>query len=172
MRIYRQIEDADPTKPLTFTVDAKQMFVEWEEQQIQSHAPGDEACTVAFTRVPDMVKRLLIVLCVTNNVEEVDAFIMRTAIAFGEYQLALRLRFNPRDADTWVQAAQNAILAAYEKHNPLTQRECYKCVHGERLQGGINTFHEAWVGLMRGDEPLLIGETVSGSQKKYYMLRR
>ena len=107
------------------------------------------------TRVLEFVKQLLIVLAVTNAPENhngtalsVGPELVKAAIKFGDYVIAVREKLNPGDAWTHVQAMENSIIQWAKQHtnkaNPGSMRECRRVVHPERLPGGLGTFKLAW----------------------------
>jgi Protein of unknown function (DUF3987) len=78
--IYAQVSAA-PTEIRT-SPDAVAMFDKW-----WGATPRDRS---SEARIPDMVKRFLIVLAVTNSVDLIDPWLMQVGIAFGDHQIALR----------------------------------------------------------------------------------
>jgi len=108
----------------------------------------------AATRVLEFVKQLLMVLAVTNAPEDhngttlvVGSELVKVAIEFGDYVIAVRERLNPGDAWTHVQAMENAIIQ-WSRHtsktNPGSMMDCRRVIHPERLPGGLGTFKLAW----------------------------
>lgn len=94
-------------------------------------------------RLQDMVKRILIVLAVTNDVGVIEPWLMRVGIEFGNYQLALRQRYNPSDSWTWVQDAEEKIMSSLRKFGSLSKNNIRRLVHASRLKGGLETFNRA-----------------------------
>lgn len=115
-------------------------------------------------RILETVKQLLIVLAVTNADDAelwvgegltVGIDLMRQAIAFGDYEVAVREQLNPPDASSVVQAMENAILAWAKKHaskksQAKTRNECRRVVSPHRMSGGVGTFNLAWDNIIKG----------------------
>jgi hypothetical protein len=99
-------------------------------------------------RIPDIVKRFLMVLAVTNDRDAIDRDLMSVGIQFGEYQIAVRERFMPVDSFSWTQAFENKIITIHEKHGPMTRDKCRKLVHPDRSPGGFGEFLKAYGNLV------------------------
>jgi hypothetical protein len=102
----------------------------------------------ASTRTPAMLVRMLLVLAVTNDVQEISPQLVEQAIAFGDYQIQLAERFMPSDAMTWTAAFEELILRAFRKHGEagLTLNQVRRYVNPEKHQllGGFGPFLQAW----------------------------
>ena len=102
----------------------------------------------ASTRTPAMLIRMLVILCATNDVDEVTPELVAQTIAFGDYQVQLAERFMPSDAMTWSAAFEGLILTAFRKHGGagLTMNQVRRYVNPEKHQllGGFGPFLQAW----------------------------
>lgn len=102
----------------------------------------------ASTRTPAMLLRMLIVLAVTNGIQEITPELVDQAIGFGEYQIQLAERFMPSDAMTWTAVFEELILKAFRKHGGagLTQNQARRYVNPEKhpLLGGFGPYSQAW----------------------------
>jgi hypothetical protein len=94
-------------------------------------------------RIPDLVKRFLMVLAVTNDKDTIDRDLMTVGILFGEYEIAVREMFMPVDSFSWTQALENKVIAVHEKHAPMTRDRCRKLIRPERSPGGFGEFLKA-----------------------------
>ena len=101
------------------------------------------------SRVDDMVKRLLIILGVTTGRHTIDRELMAQAIAFGDYVIAAREKFNAPDSYTWIQANEDAIRKVGRRHAAaMTMNECRRRVQPGRKPGGIGPFLQGWKNLI------------------------
>ena len=120
----------------------------------------------AESRADDMVKRLLIVLAVTNDTNVIDRGLMTQGIQFGDYLIAVRERFNRQDSYSWVQSFELAIgRVAQKRKTAMTFREFEKYTNARTKPGGLGAFLQAWrnvitAGVLRQD-----GKTRSGTAK-------
>lgn len=115
--------------------DALTMYEDWWKQKDQAHA--------SETRIDGIVKRLLIVLARTNDVDMIHADLMEQAIEFGDFVIACRSKYNPLDASTWAQAFENLIIQAHQERGPMTPNKCRKVVRPERRPGGVGPYLQA-----------------------------
>jgi hypothetical protein len=136
-----------PGQEITFNEDAAKMLNDWW----YSFDNGK----VSATRILETVKQLLIVLAVVNAPENhedttltVGADLMHHAIAFGEYEIAVREQLNPDDSWSHIQAMENSIIAWAKKHmkrtDPKTRNECRRGIQPQRMPGGLGGFKIAW----------------------------
>jgi hypothetical protein len=107
-------------------------------------------------RILESVKQLVIVLAVTNLPEDhdenaavvVSADLMKSAIQFGDYEIAVRERLNPGDSWTHVQAMENIIIAWAKKHSgrrlPKSKNDFRRGIQPQTKPGGLGTFEMAW----------------------------
>ena len=77
---------------------------------------GTDRNKPSCSRVDDMVKRLLIVTAVTSGQNTVDRRLMTEAVAFGDYIIAAREKFNPNDSYSYTQAFEDAIRRVGHQH--------------------------------------------------------
>lgn len=134
--------------------------------QIKKDATQFEICEEAFeifdrwwsakeqarsseVRVDGVVKRILIILARTNDVEVIGPDLVNQAIEFGDFVIACREKFNPLDATTWVQMFENLIISTYQKHGDLSKRNCRRFVHPERRSGGVGPFLQAFDNMVK-----------------------
>ena len=112
------------------------------------------------TRILETVKQIVIVLAVTNlpedNVDDVVMIppeLMRQAIEFGNYEIAVRERLNPNDSWSLVQAMENKIIEWSKKNAsrvlPKSKNDVRRGVHPHRLPGGLTAFNNAWDACVR-----------------------
>jgi Protein of unknown function (DUF3987) len=137
-RLREQV--AQPPQKIRIAVDASNMFQDW-----WTGAPRDKASEI---RIPDIVKRLLIVLATTNDTDTISVDLMSQGIAFGDYEIAVRERFNPVDASSWTQAFENEIERVYKRRGELTLNDCRRFVHPNRKPGGAGPFLQAFKNLV------------------------
>jgi Bifunctional DNA primase/polymerase, N-terminal len=136
-------------------------------------------------RVLDMVKRMLVVLTVTNpsdkdsrvddlgdeNIRYVSDELVKQACAFGDYVIEMRDRLNPMDSYTFVQSFENSIMRVFEQHptRPFTEAQVISRVNVAKKPGGLGPFHQAWKNHLKADHLAVVGTTRKGTplyQKK------
>ncbi len=140
-----------PPQNVALTPEAAVMLDKW-------WASADRTKESA-TRVLDIIKQLLIVLAVVNASDDdlhhasdyslaVEPDLMKQAIAFGEYVIAIRERLNPADSWSNLQAMENSVIEWARKNTsrkePKTRNECRRGVQPQRKPGGLATFNFAW----------------------------
>jgi hypothetical protein len=149
--IRQQIDGCSPTL-LTMTAEAEGAFKAWWES-----IPKDKPSTV---RVEALVKRFLMVLAVTNDADVIGSGLMATGVAFGDYIIAVRDRFNPADASSWVHAFENKIVACHERVGvPITRNHCRRLLHPERHPGGFGDFIRAYSNVIQAGRLVPRGKT-------------
>jgi cytochrome c556 len=119
------------------------------------------------TRIDDIIKRLLIVLARTNDVETINRDLMQQAIEFGDFVIACRDKYNPLDSSTWCQMQENLIIQIFQKHGNLTANQCRRAVHPERRPGGAGPFLQAFKNLTSTG---ILREAGSTQRAKIYRL--
>jgi hypothetical protein len=118
------------------------------------------------SRVEDMVKRLCIVLAVTNDTVTVGPDLMRQAIQFGDYVIAVREKFNPADSHSWTQAFENQIITVAERRKiAMTMNDFRRLIHPHRKPGGLGPYLQAWKNTLAAGILKLDGKTVQGTGK-------
>jgi Bifunctional DNA primase/polymerase, N-terminal len=136
-----QCTDTGALKIIGISHDLSEQLRTWWKECSNSHPK-------ASTRTPAMLIRILVVLCVTNDVDEVTPELVAQAIAFGGYQVRLAERFMPSDAMTWSAAFEELILTMFRKHGGagLTMNQVRRYVNPEKHQllGGFGPFLQAW----------------------------
>ena len=149
--IRQQIEGCSLTL-LTMTAEAEAAFKAWWES-----IPKDKPSTV---RVEALVKRFLMVLAVTNDTDMIGSGLMAVGVAFGDYIIAVRDRFNPADASSWVHAFENKIVACHERVGvPITRNHCRRLLHPERHPGGFGDFIRAYGNVIQAGRLVPRGKT-------------
>ena len=148
-RLMEQIKQ--PGAYFDIDADALAMYDKWWSAKDQSKA--------SETRVDGVVKRLLIVLARTNDVETINADLMEQAIEFGDFIIACRDKYNPLDASTWSQMFENLIIQAHQKHGDMTPNQCRRAVHPERRPGGAGPFLQAYKNLTQAGMLRLVTKT-------------
>jgi hypothetical protein len=150
-RIRQQIESCGPTL-IRMTPDAEEVFKTWWES-----VPKDNPSTV---RVEALVKRFLMVSAVTSDTDVIGFGLMATGIAFGDYIITVRDRFNPADAYSWVQAFEKKIEKCHERQAvPMTRDRCRKLVHPDRCPGGYGDFIRAYGNLIQAGRLTVQGKS-------------
>jgi len=136
-----------PGQTIRLTEDARRKLNEWWTR-IDTRNPNT-------TRILETVKQLLIVLTVTNLLDNHTGTIaicgpelVQAAIQFGDYEIAIRERLNPGDSWSNIQAMENGIITWFRKHaarnSPKTRNDCRRGIHPQRLPGGLGAFIMAW----------------------------
>jgi Bifunctional DNA primase/polymerase, N-terminal/Protein of unknown function (DUF3987) len=144
-----QDQAAKPGQIVKLDAEAAGMLRDW-----WSKCPRDKP---SESRVDDMVKRLLIVLAVTNDTQTITRDLMDQGIRFGEYIIATREKFNPMDSHSWTQAFEQAIEKVAQRHRvPMTLTDFRRFVQPTRRPGGIGPFLQGWknmiaAGLLKPD---------------------
>lgn len=136
-----------PGQTVRLSNEARAMLIDWWG----SIDSGKQSAT----RILEAVKQLLIVLAVTNaphdhtgTIVVVGPELMRHAIHFGNYEIAVRERLNPGDSWSNIQAMENSIIGWFRKHaartNPKTRNDCRRGIRPDRMPGGIGSFLMGW----------------------------
>ncbi len=128
-----------PGQVISLTSDARQALVAWWDQ----YEPWDKP---SISRVDGFVKRLLIVLAVTNGVTEVGLDLVDVATKLGDYVIAVREKFNPVDSYSWTQAFENSILDIFKKRSgqAFTMNDIRRFIRPDKKPGGLQAFQQAW----------------------------
>lgn len=155
-----------PGQTIQLTPDAEKVFVDWWTQYRINRR--DSA-----TRVLDLVKRMIIVLAVTNEHDDllaenaiyVEPSLVKMACQFGDYVVQVREQLNPTDSYTYEQAFSNGIVDVLKRHpdRPLTQREVRQLLNTDRKPGGVQSFMQAWANRLRAGDIVQVGVTRSKS---------
>jgi hypothetical protein len=131
--------------------DAISALVSWWESKPRTG--------IAERRVNDIVKRFLIVLAVLAGTASITLGLVQTGIAFGDYQIAMRERFNVADASSFVQTSENRIQTAYKKHGAMTDNALRRYVNPAALKGGFGPYLQALNNLRKAGAIVLCGKT-------------
>lgn len=155
-----QAQAKQPAQAICISPEAWQLLEDWW---------GSGRDKLSGLRAEDFVKRLLLVLATTNDVTVIGTELMKQGIAFGDYIIACRERFNPADSYSWTQALETEIRAVFRKHaQAMTENEIRRLVHPERKPGGIGTFLQAWKNVVQGRYVQQESTTVQGSARYEY----
>ena len=158
--IVLQLHKAATQAPIIVRLedDARSLMTSWWM--------GTDRNKPSCSRVDDMVKRLLIVTAVTSGQNTVDRRLMAEAVAFGDYIIAAREKFNPNDSYSYTQAFEDAIRRVGHRHKlPMTLNDYRRLVHPNRKPGGIGPFLQAWKNIITVGELTPDGKTVQGTVK-------
>lgn len=156
-RLVEQVKQ--PAARFTISEDAFELYDSWWRLKDQTK-PSE-------TRIDGIVKRLLIVLARTNDVQIIDVDMMRSAISFGDYIIFCRDKYNPLDAQTWSQMFENLIIVTFQKHGNLSANNCRRLVRPERRPGGVGPFSIAFRNLCTAG---MLREVATTQRSKIYRL--
>ncbi len=139
-RLLAQAQKPDQT--ITWDSEARDLLRSW-----WNSVERDKASEV---RVEDFVKRLLLVLAQTNDTTVITVELVKIGIAFGDYVIAAREKYNPSgDAYTWIQRFENDIVTIFKKQGkPMTANEVRRFVHPDKKPGGYGQYQNAWRNLI------------------------
>jgi hypothetical protein len=139
-----------PGQTIFLDAEAQQELNEWWSK----YTPWDKA---SVRRIDDIVKRMIIVLAVTNidpndrdplddNCVVVGRDIVGQACEFGTYLINVRERVNPADSYSWTQAFEAAIQGVFEKSpkKMFSMRDVRRAVNADHKPGGYQSFSQAW----------------------------
>jgi hypothetical protein len=147
--------------------EAEKVLSDWWMKYQRSQNP----CAI---RVLDMVKRMILILAVTNidpsmedmmddNHVGVGVDLVRQACHFGDYIIKMRELLNPIDSYTFTQAFENSVMKVFGKFDrPLSQRDVRRMLNVDRQPGGLQSFLAAWQTLERAGMIVQIGTTGKG----------
>jgi len=125
-----------------WTTETAKSFDDWWTSQ-DREKPSE-------ARIPDIVKRLLLNLAETNDIDTITQPLLDQGIAFAEYEIQAREKYNPADSFSWVQDFENRIIQVLrEKGIPMTQNIARRYVRPDRRPGGFGPFLQAWQNLIR-----------------------
>jgi len=123
----------DDRRGLTLTEEAQIEILGWQCFKDLAGTP----------RALDMAKRFALVLAASSGACAVDGPTMLLGLDFADYQIAIAPRLMPEDASGYVQAFENRILRAVEKHGRLTERQMRRFILPQRYPGGHVAFQQA-----------------------------
>jgi hypothetical protein len=142
-----------PSQTITLSDEAAKVLTEWWN--------SFDTSKESASRILETVKQLLIVLAITNAPEGhvgnslmADANLVREAIKFGDYEIAIREILNPGDAWSNVQAMEDAIIKWAQKNakkEAKSIRDFRRGIHPQRMPGGLGTFLLAWKNCVEPD---------------------
>jgi len=157
------------TAKLTWTMDAIRKRIakapavlSWDADAIaalESWWKSKPRHNVSEARIDSLVKRFLIVLAVLAGTATVTLELVQVGIAFGDYQSAVRERFNVADAASYVQTFENRILAAYKRYGAMTDNTLRQHVTPEKLKGGVGPYLTALKNLRAAGFIISCGKT-------------
>jgi Bifunctional DNA primase/polymerase, N-terminal/Primase C terminal 1 (PriCT-1) len=134
VRIMAQIRSVSQGTLMPTTEEAETVMADWWTPQ--SKIPQS-------SRVPDIVRRLAEVYAVTNDMDSITEAIMRMALPFGDHLIAMRVKYNPQDSVSNVQAMENRIEDCYKKYGDMADRQLMRRVQPARYPGGYQAFGSA-----------------------------
>lgn len=163
-----------PAQTIRLTNESEKVLTDWWEQ----YATKPRASVI---RILDIVKRMIIVLAVTNEQEDllaaegiiyVEPSLVEMACRWGDYVIKCRELLNPTDAYTFVQQFENGITECFRRHQgrPLTKREVRQLLHVNRKPGGIDSFRRAWTSLWQEGDIVRVG--VNSGRKELFELAK
>jgi hypothetical protein len=138
---------------LTMTDEAQTMTIEW----VAGHEEGLPARTL------DTAKRVAMILASTLESKCIDTQVMRWALDFAEYQIVLKKRLMPADADNNVQAFEHKIVAVFDRNYQATLSQVRRAIHPERHSGGHEAYNRAVNALIRSGRLMVASKTTSGT---------
>jgi len=167
-----------PQQAVYLEPDVQKILTDWWAQYRKGECPS-------ATRVLDIVKRMILVLAVTNPHEEdllgddshiaVAPELVQQACAFGDYVIRMRELLNPMDSYTFVQAFHQGILKTFDKYSvgkaadgkdrPLGQRDVRRLMSADKKPGGAEYFTRAWDSCIRLGDLVKVGVRVAGNHK-------
>ncbi len=145
-----------PKQTVYLEGEADRILSDWWMPYRKANPPNP-----SVVRVLDIVKRMILVLAVTNPSEDdllgddncirVEPSLVRQACAFGDYIITMRDRLNPADSYSAVQSFENAIIGEFEKHPDETRTKpvIMSRLNVNRTPGGIGAFVKAWDNVIR-----------------------
>lgn len=163
-----------PGQTIVLDAEAQEYLNEWWAE----YAPWDKA---SVRRVDDIVKRMIIVLAVTNigsraltnydrvtvegNRVIVGEKIVQQACQFGEYVINWRERVNPADSYSWTQAFEVSIQGVFEKSpaKAFSMRDVRRALTADKKPGGYSSFLQAWHNVISAEVIESIGKTHKGT---------
>lgn len=158
-QLRRQLE-AVP-EMLTITDEAQQLVIDWVKQH-EGNLP---------TRSLDMAKRAAMIVAATGEAKilssgtrAIDERAMAWGLAFADYQIVLKKRLMPSDADGNVQAFENRVIGVYERNKKATERQARRVIHPERYPGGHDAFGRAFYALIRSGRLKVVAKTTAGTK--------
>jgi hypothetical protein len=155
-RIRSQAER--PEQVISLTSEALKVLADWWARTSRDRE--------SESRVDDAVKRLLIVLAATNDINTIGPGMVQQACQFGDYLIACREKFNPADSHSWTQAFENAILkVAVARNVAMTRNEFRQRVNPTQKAGGLGPFIQAWNNVVTSGMLKQDGATQKGTAK-------
>jgi hypothetical protein len=143
---------ADAADRLTISDDAQKKVVDWVEAHGSNLPP----------RALDVAKRAAIVLASCDCSSTVTLGVMKWCLAFADYQILLKARFMPEDADGNIQAFENRVISFLNRHKEASGRQIRRSLNPERYPGGYFAFEKAMYSLVRAGRLLPVGKTRKG----------
>lgn len=163
---------------ITLSQKPKQtVYIEGEADKVLNDwwLPYQKGQNPNSTRLLDMVKRMILVLAVTNPNDDdllgdenhitVSPDVVRQSCAFGDYILKIRDRLNPTDSFSAVQAFENGIIRIFDErpNEPITESKMQDMLNVRKKPGGIGAFAQALKNcLMHTDVIVQVGMTRKG----------
>ncbi len=110
-------------------------------------------------RIVDMTKRFAMLVAACNRATEIDGPTMRLALAFADYQIAIRTKLCPPDASSHVHANELAILKFFGKNPRATRPQVIGKMKPETRRGGVGTWNHAWDNLIKAGRLVAYGQS-------------
>jgi hypothetical protein len=96
-----------------------------------------------YTRVVDMGRRFALIIAACNGKTKIDAYTMKLAQEFINYQLAAYEPLMPEDAGNAVQMFEHRIVSFFKRHQPASIRDLRNNLKPNKSKNGFGTFQSA-----------------------------
>jgi hypothetical protein len=137
---------------LTVSEDAQAEVLAW----VAAHGPN------LPPRALDIAKRAAIVLASCDCSKTVTLGVMKWCLAFAAYQVAIKERLMPGDADGTIQAFENRVVAFLGRNKEASGNQIRRSITPGRFPGGFYAFEKAMFSLTRTGRLLSAGKTRKG----------
>ena len=128
-------------RTLSITTDAKKEWADWYNN-LPSSQHTSRLDTIGF--------RLLALIALTTDKEQIDLETVRTVTAILDYELRVRTLLDPIDADNTISKLEEKIRRALTAKGPLSKRDLRRDTHADRA--GIWAFEAALNNLLRAED--------------------
>jgi hypothetical protein len=134
------LRHADRHHEISITDEARNIYQDW-----YLSIPG----SIHSKRIDTYSLRLMQLLAVNEQKSVIDEEILFKVIALSDWQLAVRRRFDPVDADSKMAQMEEKIRRVLAT-GPMKKRDLKRAVHGNRA--GIWFFDTAFANLLKSKE--------------------
>jgi hypothetical protein len=134
---------------LTISNEAQKEVLDWVAVQGADLPP----------RALDMAKRCAIVLASCDRTGSVSGAVMRWCLAFADYQVKIKSRLMPDDADGNIQAFENRVLTFLLRHKQASEGQIMHGINPRRYPGGYFAFGKAMLSLTHTEALVAVGKT-------------